>query len=136
MRGVTSSTARTSGTVQGQSLRGQLPARDIEGEYYDIVADNLASLTWSTGEGEDVLIRGASDFALLRGFKNALLALRADFAGDQRNVIVDVNQREDFNRRLLLLEHEIEGLLKRRINFSLKDSEGGHRTMDYTNLLN
>lgn len=82
------------------------------------------------------MIRGASDFALLRGFKNALLALRADFAGDQRNVIVDVNQREDFNRRLLLLEHEIEGLLKRRINFSLKDSEGGHRTMDYTNLLN
>jgi len=40
------------------------------------------------------------------------------------------------DRRLLLLEHEIEGLLKRRINFSVKDSEGGHRTMDYTGILN
>jgi hypothetical protein len=40
------------------------------------------------------------------------------------------------DRRLLLLEHEIEGLLKRRISFSVKDQEGGHRTMDYTGILN
>jgi len=40
------------------------------------------------------------------------------------------------DRRLLLLEHEIEGLLKRRINFSVKDQEGGLRTMDYTGILN
>jgi hypothetical protein len=26
--------------------------------------------------------------------------------------------------------------LKRRINFSVKDVEGGHRTMDYTGILN
>lgn len=37
---------------------------------------------------------------------------------------------------MLLLEHEIEGLLKRRINFSVKDTEGGHRSMDYTGILN
>jgi chromosome segregation ATPase len=37
---------------------------------------------------------------------------------------------------LLLLEHEVEGLLKRRINFSVKDQQGGHRTMDYTGILN
>lgn len=37
---------------------------------------------------------------------------------------------------MLLLEHEIEGMLKRRIHFSFRDQEGGVRSMDYTNLLN
>lgn len=37
---------------------------------------------------------------------------------------------------MLLLEHEIDGLLKRRIDFSVRDREGGHRVMDYTGLLN
>ena len=37
---------------------------------------------------------------------------------------------------MLLLEHEIDGLLKRRIDFSVRDRESGHRVMDYTGLLN
>lgn len=77
-------------------------ARDIEGELFDVVADNLATLTWSTEEGENVIIHGPSDFALLKGFKNALLALRNDFAGEGR-LLVDADKKEDFNRRLLLL---------------------------------
>lgn len=36
----------------------------------------------------------------------------------------------------MLLEHEAEGLLKRKINFSVKDSMGGERVLDYTGLLN
>jgi hypothetical protein len=122
-----------------QSAARQQPnlSRDFEGELYDVIADNLATLNWSNDEGDNVIIRGPSDFALLKGFKNALLALRGDFAGDSNGrLVVEGDKREDFNRRLLLLEHEIDGLLKRRINFSLKDQEGGHRTMDYTNLLN
>jgi hypothetical protein len=37
---------------------------------------------------------------------------------------------------LLLLEHEIDGLLKRRINYSSRDEIGGTRVMDYTGILN
>jgi chromosome segregation ATPase len=75
--------------------------------------------------------------ALLKIFKNALLALRGEFAGNSNGrIVVEGDKRENFNRRLLLLEHEIDGLLKRKINFSLKDQEGGHSTMDYINLLN
>ena len=36
----------------------------------------------------------------------------------------------------MLLEHEVEGLLKRKINFSVKDGKGGTRSLDYTSLLN
>ena len=134
MSRLTSSTQRVVGSGAVQAPRGGI--KDFEGEYYDVIADNLATLTWSNVEGDNVVIRGPSDFALLNNFKNALLSLRADFTGEGGRVFVNADQKEEFNRRLLLLEHEIEGLLKRRINFSLKDQDGGHRTMDYTNILN
>ena len=36
----------------------------------------------------------------------------------------------------MLLEHEVDGLLKRRITFSVKDGQGQERFLDYTGLLN
>jgi hypothetical protein len=97
-----SSTTRVDATQP--SLGG---IKDFEGEYYDFIADNLATLNWSNAEDDNVIINGPSDFALLCNFKNALLALWADFPSEGSHVIVDSNRREDFNRRLLLLEHEI-----------------------------
>ncbi len=46
------------------------------------------------------------------------------------------DRKDDFNKRLILLEHEIDGLLKRRINYSARDELGGTRVMDYTGILN
>ena len=81
----------------------------------------MAVLTWSNGEG-DVIFRGPSDFTVLRGFKNALLALRNDFGLDgQGRIIIEGENVDAYKKRLLLLENEIEGLLKRRINFAIKD---------------
>lgn len=51
-------------------------------------------------------------------------------------VIFDGEKKDDFNKRLILLEGEIEGLLKRRINYSARDEIGGTRVLDYTGLLN
>jgi hypothetical protein len=45
-------------------------------------------------------------------------------------------KRDELDRRFLLIEHEIDGLLRRRIEYSGKDYEGGSRTLDFTNLLN
>jgi hypothetical protein len=42
----------------------------------------------------------------------------------------------DYEKRLQLVESEIDGLLKRKINYSVKDSNGGERVLDYSNLLN
>ena len=44
------------------------------------------------------------------------------------------DQKEDFNKRLLLLEGEIDGLMKRRVNASTADSTG--RVLDYDLLMN
>lgn len=45
------------------------------------------------------------------------------------------DKRELFERRLLLIEHEIDGLLKRRINYTVKEGES-NRVLDYTGILN
>ena len=44
--------------------------------------------------------------------------------------------KDQLHKRLLLLEHDVDGLLKRRIQFSVKDSKGGERVLDYSSLLN
>ena len=84
-----------------------------------------------------MILSGGSDFSQLTGFKGALLALRNDFFGQgSERITIQGEKREELDRRMLLLEHEIDGLLKRRIDFSVRDKQGGHRTMDYTGLLN
>lgn len=44
--------------------------------------------------------------------------------------------RDELDRRFLLIEHELDGLLRRRIEYSSKDYEGGSRNLDFTTLLN
>ena len=48
-------------------------------------------------------------------------------------MVIAGDRREAFDRRFLLLEHEIDGLLRRKINYSAKE---GERSLDYTGLLN
>lgn len=46
------------------------------------------------------------------------------------------DERSEFDKRFLLFEHQLDGLLRRRIEYSAKDFEGGTRNLDFTNLLN
>lgn len=48
----------------------------------------------------------------------------------------DTKRRDDLSKRLLLIEGEVEGLLRRRINYSVNDKTSGQRTLDYSGLLN
>ena len=135
----------TSGNLGGASRLtatiGRDLNRDFEGEVYDVVADYGASLRWSElPEGEQIVINSSSDASTLNRFKNILLALREEFGAGSiegpGHIVITGERRDDFNRRLILLESEIEGLMKRRINYSIKDQEGGTRFLDYTNILN
>jgi hypothetical protein len=69
----------------------------------------------------------------LSGLKGAILKLKQDFFSTGSGVVVAGDKREAFDRRFLLLEHEIDGLLKRKINYTAKE---GERSLDYTGLLN
>lgn len=64
-----------------------------------------------------------------------MLLLRQDFfttSGPQITIFGE--KRDDLDRRLLLLEHELDGLLKRNILYNTKSAAG--RSLDYTNILN
>ena len=43
---------------------------------------------------------------------------------------------ELIKKRLFHLEHDIDGLLRRKIQFSVKDANGKERFLDYSSLLN
>ena len=48
--------------------------------------------------------------------------------------VISGNEKDEFNKRLLLLEGEIEGLMKRKVNASTSDNSG--RVLDYDLLMN
>lgn len=73
--------------------------------------------------------------ATLKNIRNVLLTLQQEFSSQNGpSIILEAQQKTNFHQRLLLLEGEIEGLMKRRITFSAEGSEA--RCLDYSNLLN
>ena len=107
--------------------------QDLNGEGLDFTGELAARLAW-TEPGERIVISGSSDVTLLSQIRGALLSLKSDVFNGENNIVVSSGGAEFFDRRLLLLEHEIDGLLKRKIHYTLQ-GEGG-RVLDYTGILN
>ncbi len=83
-----------------------------------------------------VVVSGSTDYTQLSGLKNAILELKKNYFTSTDGISIKGNEKEELDRRFLLIEHEVDGLLRRRIEFAAKDYEGGERTLDFTNLLN
>lgn len=114
--------------MQESSMRGN----------YETQAIHETLLKWSgIGEGQgNILIHGESDVAQLGNLKNILLTLQSEFTSGGSQIVFAGEKKDDFNKRLILLEGEIDGLLKRRIEFSGRDENGVSRVLDYTGVLN
>jgi len=61
--------------------------------------------------------------------------MQNEFTQGGSKITFSGDKKDDFNKRLILLEGEIEGLMKRRIDFSSKNADGS-RSLDYTGVLN
>ena len=107
-------------------------ARDLNGEGIDISAEQAVALAWSNSQ-ENIVLSGSTESNNLSGLRGALLKLKQDFFSSNSGVVIAGDKKESFDRRFLLLEHEIDGLLKRKINYTAKQ---GDRVLDYTGLLN
>lgn len=130
----TSNVQRTTGATTFSSQ--QYSSTFNRSEVTDIEGESRANLQWGVTD-TSVVIKGSSDYNLINSLKNAVLHLRNDFfttSGPQITIFGE--KRDDLDRRLLLLEHELDGLLKRDILYSIKNQDGTHRTLDYTNILN
>jgi hypothetical protein len=92
------------------------------------------SLGWSTSQPSYV-VSGSSDYTQISGLRNVLLQLKQDLFHQGQPIIVG-DRADDLARRFQLLEQHVEGLLRRKITFSLKDQHGGTRSLDYTSILN
>ena len=79
------------------------------------------------------MLSGSSDVTALSGLKGALLKLKQDFFSPSSGVVVAGDRKDSYDQRFLLLEHEIDGLLKRKINYTAQE---GERVLDYTGILN
>lgn len=53
------------------------------------------------------MIHGESDYALLRNLRNILLGLQTEFTEGGSKVVFTGDKKDDFNKRLILLENEI-----------------------------
>ena len=112
-------------------------SKDVEGELYDQLASSLTRLKHSSNLSSDFIIKADSDVTALNNIKNVFLLLRNEFSSNEGPRIVFENEKkDDMNKRLILLEKEIDGLMRKRIEYSVKDQTGGMRTLDYGNLLN
>jgi len=66
------------------------------------------------------VINGGADWSLLSSVRGALLQLKQEFFTGKESITINGDRKEQAERRLLHLEHEIDGLLKRRINYTVK----------------
>ena len=92
-----------------------------------------SELRWSR-RTHNMLISGESDFSSLAKLRNVILSLRREWSPEAEGGIQF--QSSDLGRRLQLAESEIDGLLRRQITCSVKDSTGGERVLDYSSVLN
>lgn len=106
--------------------------RDLNGLGIDLSAEQSARLHWQESQ-QNIIISGSSDFTTLSGLRGAILKLKEDFFSGDSGMVIVGDKREVFDRRFLLLEHEVDGLLKRKISYSAKE---GERSLDFTGLLN
>ena len=108
--------------------------RDLNGEGLDFAAAEAVRLAWGETQNK-VVVDGGSDLLQLSALRGALLGLKDEFFTGRDQISIAGDKRELLDKRMLLLEHEIDGLLKRRINYGVSEGDMG-RVLDYTGILN
>lgn len=86
--------------------------------FIDELGDPQSSLKWSSSHHHSFLSAN-SDFATLSKLKNVILSLRKDWGAH-----VPQGAGQDYEKRLQLAEAELDGLLKRRLNLTVKEQNG------------
>ena len=128
------SSSQQRSTAQGQNQGFSSAQRSTNYGGVDQATERQIFLKYASG-GQTV-ISGSSDYGLLEGLKDAIINLRSDFFSQSGTIVIKGDDRANLDKRFLLFENELDGLLRRRIEYSAKDFEGGTRNLDFTNLLN
>jgi flagellar biosynthesis/type III secretory pathway chaperone len=126
----------TNPTPQSCMGNNQFNGFIIEAQDAELNADTAAFLRYAADLNNDVVVTGSSDYSKISILRNAILELRSHYFNPNSGLSVQGEKRDELDRRFLLIEHEFDGLLRRRIEYSTKDYQGGSRNLDFTGLLN
>ena len=99
-----------------------------------MAGDREGTLKW-VQDGLDLVVTGSSDYSKLSNLRDAIFELKGQYFNGGNGLKVDSEAKDELSRRFLLIEHEVDALLKRRIEYSTKDYASGERNLDFTNLL-
>jgi len=112
-----------------QNSRIEAQSAELDGEY-------SAFLKYASELNNGVIVSGSSDYSRISTLRNAILELKSNYFNPNTGLSIRGENRDELDRRFLLIEHELDGLLRRRIEYSTRDVEGGARNLDFTNLIN
>jgi hypothetical protein len=127
--------SRTSSQPINQTLQVSTSGQRSNWVGSDLKTEHDAFLRYAVS-GDSVVYSGNSDYAVIAALKDSINKLKTEYFSRTGAVTIKNEERADLDKRFLLFEHELDGLLRRRIEFAGKDFEGGSRNLDFTNLLN
>ena len=107
----------------------------IEGRNEQLLGDNKGFLKWASDLNNATVYDGSSDYVQLTNLKNAIFELQSSYFNPKSGLAIKGAESDEAQRRFLLIEHEIEGLLRRRIDVNTKDHVSAERVMNYTQLM-
>ena len=64
---------------------------------------------------DKVVLSGSNDYGIISALKNSLVSLKSDYFSSSGNITIESDRKIELDRRFILLENEIDGLLRRRI---------------------
>ena len=94
---------------------------EVEGRKEQREADRSTYLKWASELTNNVLISGSNDYTRLNNLREAILELKNQHFNINSGLSVQGAGRDQLARRFLHIEHEVEGLLRRRIDLITRD---------------
>jgi hypothetical protein len=117
---------------QSQANQSQRPGQNQPSQ---IANESAEILKWTSELDNSVVITSTSDHAHISKLRNAITELRNNYFSSASGLSVKGESKDELDRRFLLIEHELDGLLRRRFRYSFKDN-GVSREVDFEDVLN
>jgi hypothetical protein len=108
---------------------------ELEGRKEVHKGDKEGFLVWASELRNSAPYAGGTDYTRISNLKDAMLELKSKYFNPETGLTVIGPDRDELNRRFLHVEHEIEGLLRRRIDYHTRDHITGDRTLDLSQVL-
>ena len=81
-----------------------------------------------------MIVNGDTDFVALKNMKDAMFELRGEFKSNSGTQFKGEFQ-ENFDKRLMLLEHDFDGVMRRVLNLKFMYPNEPARNIDYTKFI-